>query len=79
MKDKLKHGDYFSGGTEEQYRQLLKIEIGDSGSIITNECLESGLIYSDVTSSLIYGWGISIKNEHTFEDFKQKCINTFGN
>ena len=79
MSDKLQHGDYFGGGTEEQYRQLLKNEIDDSGSIVINDCLESGLIYSDVTSSLVFGWAISIKNEHTFEEFKQKCINTFKN
>jgi len=82
--EKLKNGDYFDGGTEEQYRELLVIKpfyafsfnLCDHGLVAfqSDKLPELQLVFREPTDENFEGLV-----PHAFEEFKQKCINTFGN
>lgn len=83
---KLKEGDYFQGGTVEQYYELFKtdgfVQDGMDTWEEANRCFNDwgGIIY-DPNYKLQYLRLSTEKidiTEHTFPDFKQLCENTFG-
>lgn len=83
--EKLKHGDYVEGLTEEQYRELFELERLDGfceGIDIEDEIRESikeGFVCVSISSVVALVWFQNLKlHTHDFETFKQKCINTFG-
>jgi hypothetical protein len=77
---KLKDGDYFEGGTVEQYNDLLYIENDTTTARITASLIESITAYLDDGNKeyLNHGCAESNKTEYSFEAFRQLCENTFG-
>ncbi len=81
---KLQDGDFFKGGTNEQYKELLVIE-NFPGTNYHRHCFTDGGI------TCVKGWifdlelvalkdgRTNLKTEYSFPDFKQLCENTFGN
>lgn len=84
---KLKEGDYFQGGTKEQYLELLKIDgqeqvnfTHDDEAKIAFENYD-GLIFDPNYRLQYLSFDSEEDNtitEYTFTDFKQLCENTFG-
>lgn len=77
--EKLKHGDYVEGLTEEQYKELLDIENYQYPEMYPAYCLSSGGIVN-VHGELFHidDGKTPMIREYDFPTFKQKCINTFG-
>lgn len=81
---KLQEGDYVRNLTEEQFNELLMIETGRVSltySITLSErtgCYKQSLRF-DEDGDLMHGWKSLCKNELTFEEFKQRAINTYNN
>jgi hypothetical protein len=75
--DMLQEGDYFEGGTVEQYRDLLIISDDSTYESYCEICFEQkGIIYNG-TSLWALGTGEKLLNQLTFEEFKRRAINTF--
>lgn len=75
---KLKDGDYFEGGTAEQYEQLFIIEnviTGQGVKVFSNHCIDYNQI---VFESGDLNWNSKAVTKYSLEDFRQLCINTFG-
>lgn len=71
---KLKKGDYTPNLTEEQFNELLDIENYNGFQIRYNE--GNGIMFDG--KELLHDhkmWGL--KNKLTFDEFKQRAINTF--
>lgn len=81
---KLKEGDYFQGGTREQYEELLQIEGVNTNPNYPNHCVSNnGVVCGygfDLNEGLFYigEFRNKCKTEYDFSDFKQLCENTFG-
>lgn len=75
---KLKDGDYFKGGTIQQYQELLNIE--NDSYMITASVMTSCLADSYIDGEIFLNHGnySNNKNQYSFEAFKQLCENTFG-
>lgn len=81
---KLQEGDYVRNLTEEQWNELLMIECGEvtlTYYIASRDRDEYHLksLFVDEFGDLMTGEKIYCKNELTFEEFKQRAINTYNN
>lgn len=79
---KLQEGDYVRNLTEEQWSELLMIECGKftlTYYIASKDNDEYHLksLRFDEFGDLMHGEKIYCKNELTFEEFKQRAINTY--
>ena len=80
---KLSEGDFFLGGTIEQYEELLAIEGVNTNPNYANHCVSNkGIICGygfDLNEGLFYigEFRNKLKQEYDFPDFKQLCENTF--
>jgi hypothetical protein len=83
----LKRGDCFMDGAPEQYQELLEIEKDPKTQCKDYAALcarDKGIVFSLLkmfNRSALYalkdGRNDPAINPHTFDEFKQKCINTF--
>lgn len=71
---KLKKGDYVINLTEEQFKELIEIE----NHSIKIPHFGGGFLYY-INESLYMHDKKEMKNELSFEEFKQRAIKTFGN
>ena len=78
MNDTLQKGDYFFGGTPEEYEEIIRIEGKINHPEYFDYCVYYGVIFSKGSLFFIRPEKDALKNPHNFEKFKQKCINTFG-
>lgn len=77
----LQEGDYVRNLTEEQWNELLMIETGRV-SLMYSLTMETDLKHGhalrvDEFGELMHGWKDKCENELTFEEFKQRAINTY--
>jgi hypothetical protein len=72
--EKLKNGDYCKNLTKEQFDELLNIENWKGVELIYNDGI--GILYQD--ECLIHNHSFfNLKTKLSFEDFKNRAINTF--
>lgn len=74
--EKLQKGDYTPNLTEEQFNELL--EIDNYTCFLLSYFDNSGIMFDG--KELLHDlkiWGL--KNKLSFEEFKRRAINTFGN
>lgn len=81
---KLSEGDFFQGGTVDQYKELFQIsdpECQEHLHLFLSQCaLRHGYIscFISYNKLVIGGKPNTRKTEYFFKDFKQLCKNTFN-
>lgn len=78
---KLKDWDYFEGGTEEQYKEILNLDHSFSSGYDWSEEIQLKKPIYFFKSELVFdivGCIDSSDKKYSFEAYKQLCINTFG-
>lgn len=76
----LKDGDYFEGGTVEQYQELMNIDGGFKKDHL-EEINGQRPLYFTSSSFLVFRYRngrFGLKQKYSFEAFKELCENTFG-
>lgn len=75
--NKLQQGDYATDLTEEQFRELERIE----GSVHSMPYFGDGedLIRYDREENMLFCDSAYLETKLTFDEFRERAINTFGN